>query len=68
MNSVMPSSPTSLFIKGLGTGAPAMIPVLKFSQLHPSGRSRPRISSNIVGTPWRAVHLSSDIARSTERA
>lgn len=59
------NSPSSRFINGLGTGAPAMIPVRKFDESKFSGLGTLRIASNIVGTPCRAVHFSSEIARST---
>lgn len=59
------NSPSSRFINGLGTGAPAMIPVRRFDESKSSGFGTLRIDSNIVGTPCKAVHFSSEIARST---
>ena len=55
-------------IKALGTGAPATIPVRRLGQDQESGRGRARSSSNMAGTPWRAVHFSAERERSTAGA
>jgi hypothetical protein len=55
-------------MRGTGTGAPAIIPVLNASQFHPSGLGKLKISSNIVGTPCNAVQFSSEMAFRTALA
>lgn len=48
-----------------GTGAPAMMPVRRREQSKFAGRGTAKMDSNMVGTPWTAVHCSFDIASRT---
>lgn len=59
------SSVTNLFMREYGTGAPAIIPVLRREQSKFTGRGTEKMDSNMVGTPWTAVHFSVDIASRT---
>jgi hypothetical protein len=62
----MPNSLNIISIKCRGTGAPAIIPVRRLVQSRPS-RGKLKMESNMAGTPWRAVHRSSEIANSVSR-
>ena len=55
-------------IKGFGTGAPATMPVRRLGQDQSAGRVRERTSSNMAGTPCRAVQFSEESEESTSGA
>lgn len=59
------SSVTNLCMREYGTGAPAMIPVRRREQSKFVGLGTESMDSNMVGTPWTAVHCSADIASRT---